>query len=57
MEKLLDIPAIFLSEYIIQNKTEYYKKLRKVTESNDWESFILYMLDMVEKQQTKVWSV
>jgi len=48
MEKLLDIPAIYLSEYIIKNKSDYYKKLRNVTEKNDWESFILYMLDMVE---------
>ena len=48
MEKLLDIPAIYLSEYIIRNKAEYYKKLRYVTEKNDWESYILYMLDMVE---------
>lgn len=47
-EHLLDIPAIYLSEYIIQNKTEYYRKLRGVTEKNDWENFILYMLDMIE---------
>lgn len=53
MQKLLDVPAIFLSENIIQNKTEYYKKLRKVTESNNWENFILYMLDMVEKTANK----
>lgn len=48
MERLLDIPAIYLSEYIIKNKTKYYKKLRGVTEKNDWENFILYMLDMIE---------
>ncbi len=48
MEKLLDIPAIYLSGYIIKNKTEYYKRLRGVTENNDWESFVLYMLEMVE---------
>ena len=53
MEKLLDIPAIYLSEYIIKNKTEYYKKLRNVTEKNDWENFILYMLDMVETTAKK----
>jgi len=46
---LLDIPAIYLSEYIIKNKAEYYKKLRGVTEKNEWENYILYMLDMVEK--------
>ncbi|WP_277478788.1 Fic family protein [Catalinimonas alkaloidigena] len=48
MEKLLDIPAIYLSEYIIQHKHAYYQKLRAVTKDNDWEGFILYMLDMVE---------
>jgi len=48
MEKLLDIPAIYLSGYIIKNKTEYYKRLRGVTENKDWESFVLYMLEMVE---------
>jgi Fic family protein len=48
MTKLLDVPAIFLSEYIIKNKTDYYKKLRNVTENADWESYILYMLDMIE---------
>lgn len=46
--KLLDTPAIYLSEYIIKNKADYYKKLREVTENNDWESWILYMLEMVE---------
>ena len=53
MEKLLDIPAIYLSEYIIQNKAEYYNKLRGVTERNDWESLVLYMLDMLETTAIK----
>lgn len=53
MVKLLDIPAIFLSGYIIKNKTDYYKKLRNVTENNDWEGFILYILDMVEQTANK----
>ena len=46
---LLDIPAIYLSEYIIKNKTEYYQKLRSVTEKDEWEAYILYMLDMIEE--------
>ena len=45
---LLDIPAIYLSEYIIRNKNAYYKKLRKVTEYQEWEPFVIYMLDMVD---------
>jgi len=48
LEKLLDIPAIYLSEYIIKHKTNYYKFLRQVTEKANWENYILYMLDMVE---------
>ena len=53
MEKLSDIPAIYLSEYIIKNKTEYYRKLRNVTEKEDWENYILYMLDMIETTAKK----
>ena len=48
IENLLDIPAIYLSEYIIQNKSEYYKRLRLVTEKGDWGNWIMYMLDMIE---------
>lgn len=29
---LLDIPVLFLSRYIIANKSDYYEGLRKVTE-------------------------
>ncbi|MEQ8909518.1 MAG: Fic/DOC family N-terminal domain-containing protein [Vicingaceae bacterium] len=48
LESLLDIPALFLSEYIIEHKDQYYNGLRAVTEKNDWSKFIIYMLDMVE---------
>ncbi|HLV51817.1 MAG TPA: Fic/DOC family N-terminal domain-containing protein [Flavobacterium sp.] len=50
---LLDTPAIYLSEYIIKNKADYYKSLRSVTENNDWGSYILYMLDMIEETSNK----
>lgn len=50
---LLNTPAIYLSEYIIKNKADYYKRLRAVTEKNDWENYILYMLDMVEETSGK----
>src|SRR5690606_23099274 len=49
LEQLLDIPALFLSEYIIKNKNKYYNGLKAITEKNDWSEFIVYMLDMVEK--------
>lgn len=50
---LLDTPAIYLSEYIIKNKADYYKSLRSVTEKNDWENYILYMLDMIEETSNR----
>lgn len=53
LNELLDIPAIYLSEYIIQNKTEYYQKLRDVTEKQYWEAYILYMLDAIEETAIK----
>lgn len=46
---LLDLPALYLSKYIIKNKKDYYVKLRKVTEKNEWTDWIMYMLDMIEK--------
>jgi Fic family protein len=51
---LLDIPVLFLSRYIIANKPAYYEGLRRVTEAQDWESWILFMLRAVESmaQQT-----
>lgn len=45
---LLDMPALYLSSYILKNKNEYYSRLRGVTEKSDWQNWILYMLDMIE---------
>jgi Fic family protein len=53
MTGLLDLPALYLSDYIIKHKTSYYKKLRGVTESGDWETWIFFMLDMVEQTALK----
>ena len=44
---LLELPVLYLSRYIIENKNEYYHLLRKVTEQNSWEAWILFMLDAV----------
>ena len=46
---LLDTPILYLSRHIIQNKNQYYKRLRAVTEKQDWEGWLLYMLKGVEE--------
>lgn len=50
---LLDLPALYLSSYIIEHKDEYYVNLRKVTEEGNWEDWIMYMLDMIEQTASK----
>lgn len=46
---LLGIPVLYLSRYIIQNKAAYYEGLRRVTEEQAWEDWIVYMLDGIEQ--------
>jgi len=45
---LLELPALYISKYIIENKNEYYISLRKVTEKGEWTKWIIFMLDMIE---------
>jgi len=52
--ELLNIPVLYLSRYIIQNKADYYRLLREVTEQQTWESWLLYMLAGVE--ETAIWT-
>ncbi len=51
---LLEIPVLYLSRYIIRNKQEYYRRLRGVTEAQDREGWILYLLAAVE--ETAQWT-
>lgn len=48
-EGLLDIPVLYLSRYINQNKDKYYRGLQAVRENNHWEDWLLFMLDGVEE--------
>ena len=51
---LLQIPVLYISRFIIQNKPDYYRLLREVTECDDWEPWLLYMLRGVE--ETALWT-
>ncbi len=48
-KQLLKLPVLYLSKYIIEQKSDYYSLLRGVTEHQEWEPWILYMLDAVEQ--------
>ena len=48
LKELLDSPILYLSQYIIQNKTSYYRLLQEVRTKGLWEEWILFMLDGIE---------
>jgi Fic family protein len=50
LDEMLDLPLLFVSEYINQNKSEYYRLLRGVTERQEWTAYIFFMLDAFEQQ-------
>jgi len=45
---LLRYPVLYLSSYIIENKPEYYKRLREVTFEGNWFNWIEYVLEAIE---------
>lgn len=47
--ELLDIPLLYLSNYIVRNKGEYYRLLQAVRDDEAWEEWVMYMLDAVEQ--------
>lgn len=47
-KKLLDLPILYLSQYINAHRETYYKLLRGVTASAAWEPWVVFMLDAVE---------
>ena len=46
---LLDVPILYLSRFFIENRAEYYRYLREVTENGRWQQWILYVLAAVEQ--------
>ena len=48
LNDLIDVPILYLSSYIINHKSEYYRLLNQTNLTGDWEEWILYMLKAVE---------
>jgi Fic family protein len=53
-QKLLTLPILYLSRYILQHRADYYRLLTQVTSDQNWEAWIIYMLHAVE--QTSRWT-
>lgn len=51
---LLDLPTLYLSRHILKSRAVYYRLLSRVTSHQEWEPWILYMLEAVE--ETSLWT-
>jgi Fic family protein len=49
LQKLQTMPILYLSHYIIRHKAAYYRLLQEVRETNDWENWLIYMIDAVQE--------
>lgn len=54
-QDLLTLPILYLSRYIIQHKSDYYRLLLEVTQNAAWEDWLQFMLRGVE--ETSLWTV
>ena len=49
LKDLIDTPILYLSKYIIRNKTKYYDLFRETRETGDFEEWIIYILVGIEE--------
>jgi len=54
-DEILSLPTLYISGYINKNRNNYYKLLRSVTIKEDWNSFILFILNgfYLQAKETK----
>lgn len=53
-EKLLSLPILYLSRYVIAHKADYYRLLLGVSRDQAWEPWLLFMLQAVA--ETSQWT-
>lgn len=51
---LLSLPILYLSRYILQHRSDYYRLLTGVTRDQQWQEWIIYMLHAVA--ETAQWT-
>lgn len=49
LKELLDSPILYLSKFIIRNKSAYYGLLQGVTDEGKWEDWVLFILQGIEE--------
>lgn len=54
-EKLLTLPILYLSRYIVDHRADYYRLLLSVTRAEAWEEWLLYIIEAV--RETATWTI
>ena len=47
-EGLLTMPILYLSNYIIKNKSAYYRLLQQIRDQESWEEWLLFMINGIQ---------
>jgi len=49
LKELMDIPVLYLSRYIIENKADYYELIQAVRDNSSYEAWVVWILKGVEQ--------
>lgn len=49
LEELQTLPILYLSNYIIKHKADYYRLLQQLRDDQHWEEWLLFMIRGIEK--------
>jgi Fic family protein len=49
LKGLLDLPVLYLSRYIIETKSDYYRLIQDVRDNENWNDWIIYLLKGIEE--------
>ncbi|KAB1065222.1 Fic family protein [Salibacter halophilus] len=49
LEELQTLPILYLSNYIIKHKADYYRLLQQIRDDDNWEEWLLFMILGIEK--------
>jgi Fic family protein len=48
LKDYLNIPILYLSRFLVQNKSQYYKLIQDVRDNENWENWVVYILEGIE---------
>ena len=53
LNKVIYYPVLPISEYLTQNRPQYYERLRGINADGNWKDYVLFMLKAIELQSNE----